>query len=471
MRRHRFTKIVATLGPSSSTQERIRALFEKGVDVFRLNYSHGTHEDHAQRFAIIREIERTHGRPIGVIADLQGPKLRLGQFAQGAVQVKEGDQLRLDLSGEPGDNQRVQLPHPEIFAALRPGSDLLIDDGRVRLKVRDCGADFAETEVVVGGRLSDHKGVNLPNVALGISALTEKDREDLEYALGLGVDWIALSFVQRPDDLIMARELIKDRAGLIAKLEKPAAIEHLDEIVDKADAVMVARGDLGVEVPPEDVPVLQSQILSKCHATGRPSIVATQMLESMVHAPIPTRAEAQDVATAVYQGADAVMLSGESAAGEYPVESVTMMDRIVRRVHEDPRYRSQLDAMQPPPLPIEADAVTTAARQMAETMSAAAVATFTISGSTTLRAARHRPPVAIVALTPEARTARRVALVWGVHSVQVGEFASFEEMVAEAQARCAGEGFAKTGDRVVVTAGLPLGQPGRTNGLRIVSVE
>ena len=471
MRRYRFTKILATLGPSSSSQERIRALFEAGADGFRLNYSHGTHEEHAGRFAIIRELEQTFGRPISVVGDMQGPKLRLGLFAKGFAQVKQGDRLRLDLSSEPGDGKRAPLPHPEIFAVLKPGSNVLIDDGRIRLKVLDNGSDFADTEVEVGGRLSDQKGVNLPNVALPISALTEKDRVDLAHALDMGVDWIALSFVQRPEDLVTAKGLIKGRAGLIAKLEKPAAIEHLNPIVEEADAVMVARGDLGVETPPEDVPVLQSHILSLCHKTGKPAIVATQMLESMVHAPIPTRAEAQDVATAVYQGADAVMLSAESAAGEYPVEAVTMMDKIIRCVHQDPRYRSQLDAFRPPPLPIEADAVTTAARQMAETMSAAAIATFTISGSTTLRAARQRPPVEIVGLTPEARTARQLALIWGVHALQVGEFSNFEEMVGEAAAHCVSEEFAKTGDHVVVTAGLPLGRPGRTNGLRLVSVK
>src|SRR6201987_2039772 len=337
-RRPRSAKIVATLGPSSSTPQRIRELFEAGVDVFRLNFSHGTHEDHQARFAAIRSIESATGRPIGILADLQGPKLRLGTFAEGRVELGAGDCFRLDLGQQRGDCSGGPLPHPEIFDARGPGTELLVDDGKVRLRVETCGADFADTLCVVGGTLSDRKGVNVPNAVLPLSAITEKDRADLAFALEQGADWIAFSFVQRPDDVAEGRKLVAGRAGVMVKLEKPSAIQRLPEIIDLADGLMVARGDLGVEMPPEDVPSVQKQIIHACRLAGKPVIVATQMLESMIGAPTPTRAEASDVAAAVYEGADAVMLSAETATGQYPIEAVAMMDRIARRVQEDPIY-------------------------------------------------------------------------------------------------------------------------------------
>src|SRR6267154_854744 len=339
----RSAKIVATIGPASAGGERLRALFDAGVDVFRLNFSHGTHEEHRARFAEIRQVEADTGRPIGILADLQGPKLRLGNFAGGKVEIAAGAHFRLDLDKHPGDQNRAPLPHPEVFEALHPGTDLLLDDGKVRLRVVTCGPDFADTEIVVGGTLSDHKGVNVPGVVLRISAMTDKDRADLSFALQQGADWVALSFVQRPEDVAEGRKLIGNAAGLMVKLEKPAAISRLDEIIDLADALLVARGDLGVEMPPEDVPSVQKQIIHACRLAGKPVIVATQMLESMITAPTPTRAEASDVATAVYEGADAVMLSAETAAGQYPIEAVTMMDRIACRVQEDPLYHSMLE--------------------------------------------------------------------------------------------------------------------------------
>ena len=467
MRRRRKAKIVATLGPTSSSYARVRELFEAGADVFRLNFSHGSQAEHKTRLGHIRRIEQESGRPIGVLMDLQGPKLRIGQLKGGMVRLEPGQPFRLELSPEPGDERRAPLPHPEIFASLAPGSELLLDDGRLRLKVERCGPEFAECQVVVGGALSDRKGVNVPGVVLPISSLTEKDRGDLRYGLELGVDWVGLSFVQRPEDIAEARRLIAGRAGVLAKLEKPAAIERLEEIVELVDAVMVARGDLGVELPPEDVPSLQRQIVRVCRFAGRPVVIATQMLESMVHSPTPTRAEASDVATAVYEGADAVMLSAETASGEYPVEAVQMMDRIVSRVERDPRYRRIMDAEHPDPEATPADAITAAARQVASTVSAAAIVTYTTSGSTTLRAARERPDVPILCLTPRLDTARRLALAWGTHCVHTEDVTSVEEMVDHASHHARRQGIAAKGDRLVTTAGMPFGTPGATNILRI----
>jgi pyruvate kinase len=471
MRRRRNAKIIATLGPGSSDEAVIAKLFKAGADVFRINFSHGTHAEHKGRFNTIRKLERTFSRPIGIIMDLQGPKLRVGKFVDGAVDLEPGAMFRLDLSDEPGTVDRVCLPHPEIFAAFETDTDLLLDDGRIRLRVERFGADFAVTRVITGGPLSDNKGVNLPNVVLDVSPITAKDRKDMALALELGVDWIALSFVQRPEDVIEARELIQGRAGILAKLEKPSAVERLGEIVELADAIMVARGDLGVEVPPEDVPILQKRIVRACRRAGKPVVVATQMLDSMVHSPTPTRAEASDVATAIYDGADVVMLSGETAVGDYPVETVTMMERIIHRVENDRLYRNIMDADRRAPEATAADAITAAARQVAHTVSAAAIITFTATGSTTLRAARERPEVTILALTPKAATARRMCLAWGVHPVLVEDVYSFEQMVATAVRIASEEDFAGSGDRLVVTAGVPFGTPGATNILRIVRLE
>jgi pyruvate kinase len=470
MRRHRQTKIVATVGPSCSTEEALDRLFQAGADVFRLNFSHGTQDEHALRYRLIERLEARYGRPIGVFADLQGPKLRLGTFSEGSAMVETGARFRLDLGDGPGDGRRAPLPHPEIFAVLRPGNVLLLDDGKVRLQVTDRGADFAETRVVVGGLLSNRKGVNLPDTVLGVSPLTEKDRRDLAFALDLGITLVALSFVQRPQDIIEAQQLIGGRARLIAKLEKPSAIEHLYKIVALTDAVMVARGDLGVEMPPETVPPLQKKIIRACRAAGKPVIVATQMLESMMAAPAPTRAEASDVAHAVYDGADGVMLSGETAAGRYPVEAVAMMERIIRTVESDRTYRSILEADRVTPETTPSDAITAAARQVAETIGAAAIVTFTSSGSTTIRASRERPSVPILALTPSRVVADNLTVAWGVHPIQVSRFEQFEALIEEAIHRTIADGFAAPGDLLVVTAGLPLNQPGSTNALHIVQV-
>jgi pyruvate kinase len=471
MRRRRSAKIVATLGPASSEPAMIHALFRAGVDVFRLNFSHGAPEQHRARLEAIRALEKEMGRPIGILADLQGPKLRLGTFAQGPVRLVPGRHFRLDLDATPGSIDRAPLPHPEIFAALETGTELLLNDGNVRLRVESCGEDFAETTVVTGGELSDRKGVNVPNAVLPLTALTGKDRTDLALALELGVDWVALSFVQRPEDVAEAKKLITGRAGVMVKLEKPAAVRRLAEIVELTDAIMVARGDLGVEMPPEDVPPVQKQIIHACRVAGKPVIVATQMLESMVHAPVPTRAEASDVATAIYEGADAVMLSAETAAGEYPLEAVTIMDRIIRRVQADPLYDSTLHASaHAEPEHTSSDAISAAARQVAHTVGAAAIVSYTTSGATAYRAARERPRVPILALTSNLQTARRLALVWGLHCVHTADVTNFGDMVQKASRITRDEGFADTGERIVVTAGVPFGTPGATNTLRIAWV-
>jgi len=471
MRRNRDAKIVATLGPASSSEAQISELFEAGVDVFRMNFSHGEHEGHRERYNIVRSLEQKYDRPVGILLDLQGPKLRVGDFEGGSVELKHGQTFRLEAGDFVGTAERACLPHPEVFDALEPGTDLLLDDGRLRLKVLQHGHDWADTEVVTGGELSNHKGLNVPSVILDVSPLTPKDIEDMRFGLDLGVDFVGLSFVQRPEDIAEAKKLIAGRAHVISKLEKPQALTRLDEIVDLSDAIMVARGDLGVEVPPEDVPLLQKRILRACRREGKPVIVATQMLDSMIHAPTPTRAEASDVATAIYDGADAVMLSAETAVGEYAKESVAMMERIIIRVENDPLYREMREAERRAPEATAADAITAAARQVADTISAAAVVTFSTTGSTTIRAARERPVVPILGLTPRMDTARRSALIWGVHSVQTQDCHTFREMVTKAIHAAKTQGFAEPGDPIVITAGVPFGTPGATNILRIAWVE
>jgi len=471
MRRRRSAKIVATLGPASSSPERIRALFDAGVDVFRLNFSHGTQQEHEARFATIRRIEAATGRPIGILADLQGPKLRLGTFAEGKIELGAGARFRLDLDHGAGDETRAPLPHPEIFEALEPGTELLLDDGKVRLQTESCGAGFAETRCLVGGILSDRKGVNVPNAVLPLSAITAKDRADLAFALDHGADWIAFSFVQRPDDVAEGRKLVGGRAGVMVKLEKPSAIQHLHEIIELADGLMVARGDLGVEMPPEDVPSVQKQVVHACRVAGKPVIVATQMLESMVTAPTPTRAEASDVATAVYEGADAVMLSAETAAGRYPIESVAMMNRIACRVQEDPLYYSMLEGARIEHEHTTSDAISAAACQVARLVDAAAIVSYTTSGATALRAARERPEVPILVLTSNLGTARRLAVLWGAHCVHTSDVKSFSDMVQKAVRIAHREKIAEIGQRVVITAGVPFGTPGATNILRIAWID
>jgi len=471
MRRSRNAKIIATLGPASSTAEHIQSLFETGADVFRLNCSHSSHEDLADRIEKIRGLEARTGRPITVVLDLQGPKIRIGRLRGGTATLVEGDSYRLDLDRTPGDDTRAPLPHPEIFAALKPNIGLLLDDGKLRLRVTRCGDDFAETVVVAGGELSDRKGVNVPEVVLPLSPFTEKDHRDLAFGLNIGVDWVAPSFVQRADDLVDLRKMLDGRAAILTKLEKPAAIDQLNAIIGASDGVMVARGDLGVELPPERVPRVQKRVIRTCRALGKPVVVATQMLESMIHAPVPTRAEASDVAGAIYDGADAVMLSAETAAGDFPVEAVTIMDRIIAEVEQDAHYRLVIDANLPEPQPTPADAICDALHGIVHTLSIAATVTYTSSGFSTLRAARERSEAPILSLTPSIDTARRLSLVWGVHSVQTPDIQRVQEMVDRACEAALREGFADIGDSLVIMAGMPFGKSGTTNMLRIAQIE
>ncbi len=466
MIRDRRARIVATLGPASRAPERVLELARAGADVFRLNFSHGVHDDHAAAAKAVRAAEATLGRPLGVLADLQGPKLRLGAFKDGAVLVAPGQPFRLDLDPTPGDETRVGAPHPPLLAALRPGAVLLVDDGKVRLQVTATGPGFADTVVVQGVRLSDRKGVALPGAVIPMSAMTDKDHKDLAFALRIGVDWVALSFVQRAADMAELRKLVQGRAAVLAKIEKPAALDQIEEILDFCDGVMVARGDLGVELEPEEVPVAQKTLLRAARSRGVPVIVATQMLESMITSATPTRAEATDVANATYEGADALMLSAETASGAYPLEAVTMMSRIIARVERDPRWPELMGAERHD-AEDDADALVMAARRAAEAASTACLVAFTATGATARRLARERPLQPVVALTPDLKVARRLALVWGLEPRVAKDPGDVDEMTAEAVEVVAELGLAKPGERILILAGVPFGAPGSANLLRL----
>jgi len=471
MYRARNTKIIATLGPASSDPETIEKLFFGGVDVFRLNFSHQTHEDHKKCFDIIRALEKRVGHPIGIMQDLQGPKIRIASFKGEGVTLKQGQTFKFMLDEVSGDETHVHLPHPELFKVLEPGHHLLLDDGRVKVRITENDGKVLTSTVIVPGQLSDHKGVNIPDVVLPVSALTAKDIIDLEYGLKLGVDWVALSFVQTVEDIELAHKHIRGRASVLAKLEKPQAIENLDDIIQRVDAVLVARGDLGVEMLPEAVPTVQKNVVYTARTVGKPVVVATQMLDSMVEAPIPTRAEASDVANAVYEGADAVMLSAESATGNYPLQSVAMMDRIIKQVEKDRFYSKSLEASRPLSDHTTTQAITHAACNVVKSINAAAIVTFTLSGSTSLKAAKERPLAPIIGITPSSETARKLALVWGIYPKVSQEIDSFEAMVKVAKQSALKEGFASQGESLVITSGEPFGVTGSTNVLRIVQID
>ncbi|WP_321815161.1 MULTISPECIES: pyruvate kinase [unclassified Paraburkholderia] len=464
----RATKIIATLGPASSTESVIEALHLAGADVFRLNFSHGSYDDHVHRLKAVRRVEERADRPIAILLDLQGPKLRVSTFAEGKAELHAGDAFVFDQQNVPGNGKRVYLPHPEIFSAASVGDHLLVNDGQLRFEVTSVSGDELVTKILVGGVISDRKGVNVPSAALPLPALSDKDRRDLEFGLEQGVDWVALSFVQRPEDLHEARALIRGRAKLLAKVEKPSAVERIDEIIEAADAIMVARGDLGVEMPPEDVPAIQKRIVRLCREAGKPVVVATQMLESMVNSASPTRAEASDVATAVYDGADTVMLSAESASGKYPVEAVAMMNRILERTEADPLYRQLMHAVAPRDTATATDAIGAAIRTISDALPLAATVTYTTSGATALRVARERPSSPILGLTPSTLVARQLALSWGVSAKLIEGASDVEDMVNKASAAAREAGFACQRRPVLVAAGMPFGTPGTTNLLRVV---
>ncbi len=471
MKHPRRVKIIATLGPASNEEAMIEKLARAGVDVFRINMSHASHDLLKQTVTRIRSVEERLKQPIGILVDLQGPKLRVGKFAEGAVQLAQGATFTLDSSDVPGTVERVQLPHPEILESVSVGDRLLLDDGKLQLKATRVGGGSIETEVIYGGKLSDKKGVSLPDTLLPVGALTEKDHADLLAGLANEADWIALSFVQRPEDIIDVRKIVQGRAGVMAKIEKPQAVERLDEIIKLCDAFMIARGDLGVEMPIETVPGLQKRMIRVARRYGKPVVVATQMLESMITSPMPTRAEVSDVSIAVFEGADAIMLSAESASGQYPVEAVSMMNKVAISVENDVNYRGIIRAQATEPEATAADAISAATRQVAETLNLSAIVTYTSSGSTAIRAARERPNKPILALSPNRRTVRRLAIVWGVHCVETDDAVSLEDMVDRACIIAYQEGLARPGDRIAITAGIPLGTPGATNMLRIAFVR
>ena len=466
-----FTKIIATLGPATSSKERIYELAHAGANLFRLNFSHGDKKMHAQNIKYIRSAEKKIGHALGIICDMQGPKLRVGEFKDASVLLKNGQKFRLDMDKDLGDETRVCLPHKEIFKVLKKGTYLLLNDGLLRLQVDNFGPDFAETTVICGGILSNHKGVNVPGVTLPISALTKKDLSDLETALELQTDWIALSFVQRPEDLKKARKIINGKAGIITKIEKPSALNKLEEIIDLSDAVMVARGDLGVECPLEDLPSLQKHIVQICRATGKPVIIATQMLESMIHNPTPTRAEVSDVATAVYDGVDCVMLSGETAVGEYPVMAVSMMKKIILHTEEDSFYKKSMDVISLPTDHIIASAITSSIPTVAKVLKRlTCVVSYSLSGSTTLRVARARTGIPILNLTCDEKIMRRMTLVWGVISFKTQIIKELNDVIPVAKEAVLKNNFAKRGDEIIITAGMPLAEKGNTNVLHIATV-
>ena len=470
MRRSRKVKILATLGPASSEEDKIEELHRAGADVFRINMSHADHPLMRTLVARIRTVEEKVGRPIGILADLQGPKLRVGTFADKSVTLTPGDTFTLDDNPKPGDTSRVFLPHPEILKSVEPGDRLLIDDGKLQLRAEKCDGKSIACTVVSGTKISDRKGVSLPDTDLPVGALTDKDRDDLEAVLQTDVDWVALSFIQRPEDLAEVRKIARGRVGLLSKIEKPQAVKRLAEIIELSDAIMVARGDLGVEMPLEAVPGIQKQITRAARRAGKPVVVATQMLESMIEAPVPTRAEVSDVATAVFEGADAIMLSAESAAGKYPVEAVATMNRIAESVERDPNYANIIYSQRTEPEATGADAISAATRQIAETLQLSAIVSYTSSGTTGLRAARERPLLPIIALSPILATARRLSLAWGLHCVISDDPQDLDDMVDRACRIAYQEGFAKPGDRVIITAGVPLGTPGSTNMIRIAYI-
>jgi pyruvate kinase len=472
MRRLRNVKVVATLGPASETYETIRALHEAGADVFRLNMSHGSHPEIAKKHAIIRKVEADLNSTIGILADLQGPKVRVGGFAaQDGEMLVKGEKFRLDLDSATGDINRVCLPHPEIFQALEVGASLLVNDGKIRLKVEACGKDFADCVVVNGGQISNRKGVNVPDVELPLAALSGKDRADLEFVCELGVDWLALSFVQRAADVEEARGMVQGRAAILSKIEKPNAVDRFEDILAASDGIMVARGDLGVELPVQNVPPIQKRLIRMCRTAAKPVIVATQMLESMIESPMPTRAEVSDVATAIYEGADAVMLSAESAAGDFPIEAVQTMDNVAREVEQDPTYREIIEASRFVEHRSVAVGIVSAAREIAETTEIKAICCFTQSGTTALLTARERPRVPIIAMTPLVNTARRLALTWGTNCVLTNKMDRFLGAVVSAASAARSEGLATEEDQIVVTAGVPFNVPGSTNILRVAPCD
>ncbi len=465
---NRKVKIIATLGPASNNSQTIQSLVKAGVNVFRVNMSHGEHDQHKKSIDLIREAEKKLEQPIAILADLQGPKLRIARFKEGQVFLEKGQEFVLDLEPKPGNSNRVTFPHPEIFPHILSGMTVLLNDGNIRLKVTLANHSEIQTEVLEGGTLSDNKGVNLPDTELPIPALTKKDKKDIDFLIGTSVDYVGLSFVQRPEDVLDLKRILGGRKAVLSKIEKPQAIDNLEEIIDLSDGIMVARGDLGVEMSPEKVPPIQKKIIRLSKKKGKPVVVATQMLESMIERSTPTRAEATDVATAVYDGADAVMLSAESAVGKYPVESVEMMAKIISAVEKDGQYIDNLKRLAEKADDDVSDSITAAARQLSETLEAAAIVTYTATGLTALRVSHKKPQAPILAMTNKVETSRKLCLSWGVIPNLVDDLKSLDEMIEKAIERSKEAGLVKKGDKIVMTCGIPFGNPGTTN---VINVE
>ena len=475
MKRNRKAKIIATLGPASSTADIIEKIFTSGCDVFRLNFSHGSIEEHRKNYEIIRQLEKKYNHPTCILADLQGPKLRIGSFSNSRESLKKGQKFILDLDTKQGDEKRVNFPHPEIYEILTPNTEILIDDGRIKLQIIDQGKESLTTEVLNEGIVSNNKGVNIPGVILPISSLTNKDMADLNKALEMGVDWVALSFVQTAKDILSLKKIVNGKSFIMAKIEKPSAVKNIDAIIEVSDGLMIARGDLGVEMPTEQVPVIQKNIINRCRDYGKPVVVATQMLESMITSHTPTRAEASDVANAIYDGTDAVMLSAESAMGKYPTESVTIMNRIIESVESDKKNfdleYEHMGASKKTKSVSTTDAITSAAYTIARNAEAKAIVTFSVSGKTTMRMSKERAPVLIIGLSPNIKTARKTQLLWGVYSSHCEQDAkNATEMVSIACNIIKDKKLAISGDSIVITAGVPFGNAGSTNLLRIAKI-
>ena len=463
----RRAKIVSTLGPATSSPDRIAALVAAGMDVARLNMSHGSHDTHLAAYRAVRAASDAAGRSVGILVDLQGPKIRLGTFAAGPVTLEPGQEFTITTTDVPGDRHEAATTYQGLPGDVRAGTQILVDDGRVVLEVTGTRGDRVRTRVVVGGRVSDHKGLNLPGVRVSVPALSGKDEDDLRWALGLRADMIALSFVQGPEDAAPARAIMEEvgaQLPLIAKIEKPQAVAQLEAVTEAFDGIMVARGDLGVELPLEHVPMVQKRAVSLARERARPVIVATQMLESMISEPRPTRAEVSDVANAVLDGADAVMLSAETSVGQYPVEAVTTMAGIIAAAEDESGCAAPVLAR---PSVSTGGAIAHAAAAVGAEVGAVALVAFTVTGETVRRLARHRSPIPLLAFTTEPATRSQLALTWGVETFLVPRVAHTDDMVRQVEAALLDIGRCGKGEVVVVVAGSPPGTPGRTNSLRV----
>ncbi len=470
----RKNKIVCTIGPASGSDQMIKKLALAGMNVARLNFSHGTYEQHATHIEAIRRVSSKLSLPLAILQDLPGPKIRTGELKEEAVWLKEGDDFTLTSKGIVGDEHVASVSLASLPNDVSPGNIIFLNDGAIKLEVASTTNSEIRCKVVVGGILTPKRGVNIPGVRLNVPSITDEDLSHLLFGLEHGVDFVALSFVREADDVRQVRQILQAKGAevpLIAKIEKHEAVDNIDEIIAEADGIMVARGDLGVEIPLKRVPLVQKEIISKCNRVGKPVIVATQMLQSMIHSPFPTRAEVSDVANAILDGTDAIMLSGETAIGKYPKEATLMMRQIAIETEIALPYHRILSEKTETVIPQTDDAISYAACHIAEQLGAAGIIAYTTSGSTAQRVAKYRPKAPILAITPKDSVRRKLALYWGVHPYKVTEYASVEEMFEQGAQLAIRLGLAKRGDLVVVTAGVPLRVPGSTNMLKVQKID